>query len=63
MKTEKEIMELYGKMVESEKKLREILDAPPTGMNMDEINKNINDINTQCMMNDLIRWVLDKESP
>mgnify|MGYP003639517026 CR=1 FL=1 len=60
MRNEKEIRELYSKMVENTTKLVGIISNPPDDMNFEEIKEVNEQANSQHSMNALIKWVLNE---
>jgi hypothetical protein len=59
MKTEKELLELYHRMLVNTMKLHAIVQEPPDDYSFDEIKECINEENSQYNMNSLIEYVLD----
>jgi len=59
MKTEKEILEKYHRMLEDTIELKKIVSNPPDEMTPSEIIDKSNILQEQYHMNSLMEWVLD----
>lgn len=59
MKTEKEILEKYHRMLEDTVELKKIVNNPPDEMTPSEIIDKSNILQEQYHMNSLMEWVLD----